>query len=175
MAGYGVLQVSKAVACMTRTVFVFGGKNVDMINTIKDITDKTINESYPDHTDQQMLVAVLPEKLQPKFHVIQLALQYSQYAYENSILPRDQILLIDQQAVFIARAIHTVIAKGKNTPLKAESVKIAKIMESLCMLYYIYHKTGDKIHHTKIQKKITMIHDCVNLSSNSETATEQYR
>lgn len=162
--GVGLMFGAKAVATVTRSVFFVGGKNVDMVDTLRDMgTVREIDEdaglievrtsvtmprveALPSAIDRDTVVRV--------FGLIRQALEYGESAYRENILPIEEIVIVDRQAEVMAKAIEKYLHKNEDHGLKKEFGCRASAFVNAAALYMKYHHSGDEKHRGEAERAL---------------------
>jgi hypothetical protein len=152
--GTGLKYGAKATAAVTRGVFFVFGKNVDMIETLKEIRSARETGTAPRRLEAPSEV-IMPcgtdevcdteyNKVERVFTLIKLALEYSSLAYREKMLPVDQIVLVDRQAQIMAHALEQYLRKHKNAGVrKVHSAKVESLVVATS-LFMKYHRSGNE-------------------------------
>lgn len=146
-SGGVILFLSKGIARFTRGIFWFVGKHMDMVDTLKERKPlphrRVIDVGETPRLDKAEHFESL-EEIMDRLTPIEQALNYSQLVYENDILPKEEILRIDNQALIMAKAIRNLMNRVKDPQLKKEGIKIMEMFLKISSLSLKYHKTSDK-------------------------------
>lgn len=155
MVGIGLLFGARAVAMVTRGVFFVGGKNVDMVETIRDMKSAREIDGEIRLLENQSAVtmplgeevplATEQDKIARVFRLVRLALEYSTRAYNEKMLPIEQIVLVDRQAIIMANAIEQYLRKNGDVQLKKEYCGRAKSLAQASSLFMKYHRSGNEL------------------------------
>lgn len=142
LSGGALLLLSKGLARFARGVFWISGKHVDMVETLKELKQKKVvdAEEIPLLSEGENSMHMIVEKLSS----VERALSYSQSVYENDILPKDEILKIDTQALIMAKAIRNIMDRTKDLQLKNEGIKVAEAFIKASKHFIKYHSVTDK-------------------------------
>lgn len=155
LVGVGLLYGSKALSMATKGLFFMGGKHVDMVDTLKEMAyEKRDVLPGPGIEDAQYSVVETSdepvpsihenEKLEREYDLIRLALEYSNRAYAERMLPVEEVLRVDRQALLMAKAIQQYLKKHTDAQLKKEyNRKTVEIVQA-CTLFEKYHATGNE-------------------------------
>jgi len=163
MAGVGLLYGAKALSMATKSLFFMGGKHVDMVNTLKEMAyDKREVLPGPGIEDAQYSVVetstgLVPstnenEKIEREYDLIRLALDYSNRAYAARMLPVEEVLRVDRQALLMAKAIQQYLKKHTDAQLKKEYNRKTVEIVQVCTLFEKYHTTGNEQYRTEAKR-----------------------
>lgn len=152
--GTGLRFGAKAIAGITRGAFFVFGKNVDMIETLKDMRNaREISGNIRPLEVQSTVTMPLGREAVPTaegdtiervLSLIRLALEYSTRAYNEKMLPIEQIVLVDRQAQIMSNAIEQYLRKQGDFEVK--KIYGGKV-ESLVLassLFMKYHRSGNE-------------------------------
>lgn len=124
-----------------------GRKNIAGSNSVIDVEDKRI---FPESDIE--ITPLDKEKILKEFDLIRLALEYSQKVYKEKMLPVEEILTIDHQALIMAKATKEYLKKQSSSQLKRENIKAAESFIQVCSLFAKYHSTGNKLYCNNAEK-----------------------
>lgn len=160
--GYGFLFGSKALSRVTSMFFGISGMHVDMVQTIKEMGNENEaqerNSMFEIEEERELpalesdTIYTESEKVSRQFEMIKLALHYSQTVYNERMLPLRQILIIDKQALIMAKATRIYISKNGDAQFKQENGKTAEAYERICTLFVKYHRTGELAFYNKAKR-----------------------
>jgi hypothetical protein len=156
IVGVGLMYGTKAIAGVTRSVFFISGKNVDMVDTLREIRNERISDSGTRLIEVRSVVMMPPDhewpttdeedraKIVQTFRLIQMALEYSSRACEAKILPIEEIMTVDRQAINMANAIRQYLRKQGNVHLVKEYGRTTDSLARAASLCMKYHESGNK-------------------------------
>lgn len=157
LTGSGIFVISKLFARIATSLFWLAGKHVDMVDTVKEMRQKKIIDgdsilmktsekaeivegrktpALP--TDPELMLSKLVERVRS----IESALVYAQSAYKNKVLPLKEICKIDNQAIFMAKAIREYAKQLTDSQIKSTGIKKAEVFLNASTLFLKYHHTG---------------------------------
>jgi len=155
MIGVGLLYGTKALSVVTRGVFFMGGKNVDMVETLRDMSAggefKNDVRLLPDHATVTMphediaSPGMDDDKIGRAFSLVRLAIEYGTRAYDERMLPIEEIVVVDKQATIMANAIKQYLRKSDNFRFKNEFINKAELFVQASSLFMKYHRTGNEL------------------------------
>lgn len=154
ITGGGIFLLSKGLAKVARGVFWVAGKHVDTANTLINIKrrdeEKPLIEADRPNKDLRGRDEIL--EIMEKITPIEQALNYSQSAYEDEILPQDEVIKIDNQAIMMAKAARNFLERLEDSQLKKEGIKNAEAFLKVSSLFLKYHNTGNESFHRKAKE-----------------------
>ena len=154
LVGVGLLLGAKALSGVTRGLFFLGSKHVDMVETLKDMKNSGNGDNYGALPEAEQVVLLPPGEEAPQatengkivreFNLVRSALEYSNRAYAERMLPVEEVLRVDNQALIMAKAIEQYLKKHADYQLKKEYGRTAGLLVQACSLFMKYHRSGDE-------------------------------
>ncbi|MBF0430501.1 MAG: hypothetical protein HQK83_04440 [Fibrobacteria bacterium] len=159
VAGAGVFIGSKFFATGVRGLFWFTSKQIDLTHSLTKAKYKVYKK--PNKTRRPSVDMVTsPAKpaiaqsinIATELKLVKQALDYSQRAYELSILPMAEIDSIDGQAIAITTALQNHLNKEDNIKFKEDRLHLVDNMLQAAHFYRKYHQTGKEKHLSKAKE-----------------------
>ncbi|MFC1522235.1 hypothetical protein ACFL6Y_07480 [Elusimicrobiota bacterium] len=145
--------LSKVLSHSARYFFFLAGKHVDMVTTIKGlklIRSDAISTDGDDYMPPDNATGPRSRSngdgVSRHFEPIMLAISYSQAAYDQQMLPKEEVLKIDKQAQVMAKALGNVLEAKGGAILKSDATKTADEYFKACSLHAKYHQSGKEKH-----------------------------
>lgn len=164
--GFGIFLGAKVMSKLSTSISWMVGKQVDMTNTIKERRAKERISIYDydlvkDSTPELLLPELELENNAPKaqkaaneFNLIRQALDYGEKAHKSNLLPINEILRIDRQALIMAKATRNILKNNSNSVLNVLELKTAEALVNACSFYEQYHATGNTSFRKKAQENL---------------------
>ena len=152
--GVGLLFGARTLSVITKGLFSIGGKQIDMMDTLKEIahektepTDAFIEDAHYTVIEQPCEPSIPSNDggtVGRETELVELALSYSSKAYAERMLPLAEILRVDHQALIMAKAIQKYEKKLESFELKKELNRKTSAMVEICVLFQKYHRSGNE-------------------------------
>ncbi|PCI35654.1 MAG: hypothetical protein COB53_10785 [Elusimicrobia bacterium] len=149
LVGSFIFFFSRLFASAARIIFRIAGRQVDEMNTAE------LRQRAPTRSDRSIKNGVIETSLVPEdvappsiedfadgFEPVEAALRYSSVLFESGTLPIREILVIDQQADVMVRAM-TTVADGFPSETKTIALRTARAYGEACVKTFQYHEYGD--------------------------------
>lgn len=156
LASWLALTVGLVLSKSVKILFWGVGKQIDFpnynhIRSQRSQLKKRFAKPTQFFVPEQEAPVFTPQNFNDYLSVIQTSTEYAQKAYENSMLPVEEILKIDEQAHHMCTATIYFIKNQPKSQLRNQRLAAVQAQFELVSLYQKYHSTGNEKYLFKAQ------------------------